>query len=96
MTLVEQVTCPVAGQLCLLVCWCLHAGTVGHLQHVQSVWLILRQDDFTVHSASGKLGGFQGAALPWLIGMCAYTMTPAHHEVLVVEDMAADARFNFM
>ena len=60
------------------------------------ICLRLTQDDFTVHSASGKLGGFQGAALPWLIGMCAYTMTPAHHEVLVVEDMAADARFNFM
>lgn len=49
-----------------------------------------------MHSAAGKLGGFGGAELPWLIGMCAYTMTPAHHEVLVVEDMAADARFNFM
>ncbi len=24
-----------------------------------------------------------------------HSMTPAHHEVLVVEDMAADARFNF-
>jgi hypothetical protein len=69
----------------------------AHLLQLQTTRLALQQqDDFTVHSAAGKLGGFQGAALPWLIGMCAYTMTPATHEVLVVEDMAADARFNFM
>lgn len=61
-----------------------------------AVVTLVEQEDFTVHSAAGKLGGFTGAELPWLIGMCAYTMTPAHHEVLVVEDMAADARFNFM
>lgn len=48
-----------------------------------------------VHAAAGKLEPYAGAELPWLIGLCAYSMTPAHHEVLVVEDMAADARFNF-
>ncbi len=61
-----------------------------------AVTTLVEQDTFTVHAAAGKLGGFAGAELPWLIGMCAHTCTPAAHEVLVVEDMAADARFNFM
>ena len=44
---------------------------------------------------SGGVGGCCkqiGQDVPWLSAMCGYTLTPQHHEVLVVEDMLADAR----
>ena len=33
-----------------------------------------------------------GQDVPWLSAMCGYTLTPQHHEVLVIEDMLEDAR----
>ena len=44
---------------------------------------------------SGGIGGCVkqiGQDVPWLSAMCGYTLTPQHHEVLVIEDMLEDAR----
>lgn len=46
-----------------------------------------------LQEAKGAVGGLVGLELPWLLGICGYTLEPEHHEVLVVEDMTADARF---
>lgn len=45
---------------------------------------------------SGGIGGCVkqiGQDVPWLSAMCGYTLTPQHHEVLVIEDMLEDARY---
>ena len=44
---------------------------------------------------SGGIGGCVkqiGQDVPWLSAICGYTLTPQHHEVLVIEDMLEDAR----
>lgn len=37
---------------------------------------------------------YTGAVFPWIMSGCTYTLTPKHHEVLVVEDLPADARYS--
>lgn len=47
-----------------------------------------------IAATAGAMAPFSGTVFPWLMSGCTYTLTPKHHEVLVVEDLPADARFS--
>lgn len=45
-------------------------------------------------ATAGAMAPFRGAEFPWVMSGCTFTLTPKHPEVLVVEDLTQDARYN--
>lgn len=43
-------------------------------------------------NGAGAVKEFSGGTLPWLTTICGFTLNPQQHEVLVVEDLHAEAR----